>query len=137
MRDRMFLFEAVTRLALARLSLIFVPFNVLAARLGAVTPPARDTSVATLLPAAQQEVVLKVGWAVTRAARYIPFRAVCLPQAVAAKAMLKRRGIASVMHFGVAKTPEELKAHAWLDAGRIEVTGYPVEARFVEVARFV
>ena len=136
-RDRMLLFEAVIRLALARLSLVFVPFNVLAARLGAVVPPAGDTSVAPPMPAAQQELVHKVGWAVTRAARYIPFRAVCLPQAIAAKAMLSGRGVASVMHFGVAKTPTELKAHAWLDAGQIEVTGYPVEASFVEVARFV
>ena len=137
MYDRVLLSEAVARLAVARLLLIFVPFNVLAARFGAVTPPAHDTSVAALLPVAQQEVVHKVGWAVTRAARYTPFRAVCLPQAIAAKAMLRRRGIASVMHFGVAKTPQELKAHAWLDAGRIEVTGYPVDADFVEVARFV
>ena len=137
MRDRMLLLEAVTRLAIARLNLLFFPFNVVAARLGAVMPPTLDTSGAALLPEAQQEVVRKVGWAVTRAARYIPFRAVCLPQAIAAKAMLSCRGVASVMRFGVAKTPAELKAHAWLDAGRIEVTGYPVEASFVEVARFV
>ena len=137
MHNRLLLFEAVLWLARARLALIFVPFNTLAARFGAVTPPAHDASVAPVLPAPQQEEVRQIGWAVTRAARYVPFRAVCLPQAIAAKAMLSRRGIASVMHFGVAKTPEELKAHAWLDAGRIEVTGYPVEAGFVEVARFV
>lgn len=137
MRDRMFLLEAVLRLALARLSLNFVPFSVLASRLGAWTRPDLDSSVAPLLPVQQQDVVRKIGWAVTRAARYVPFRAVCLPQAIVAKAMLRRRGIASVMHFGVAKTPEKLDAHAWLDAGRIEVTGYPVEASFIEVARFV
>ncbi len=52
--------------------------------------------------------------------------------------MLGRRRIRSVMHFGVAKKPHEaLLAHAWLDAGSIEVTGYPVAADFVEVARFV
>jgi hypothetical protein len=137
MRNRLALFEAVLWLARARLSLFFVPFNTLAARFGAVTPPALDTGIAPLLAEPIQEEVRRVGWAVTRAARYVPFRAVCLPQAIAAKAMLSRRGIASVMHFGVAKTPAELKAHAWLDAGRIEVTGYPVEAGFVEVARFV
>lgn len=137
MRNRALLFEAVMWLALARLSLVFVPFRVLAARFGAVTQPATDTSVAPLLPMAQQQDVQLIGWAVTRAARYVPFRAVCLPQAIAAKAMLSRRGIASVMHFGVAKMAAELKAHAWLDAGRIEVTGYPVEAGYVEVARFV
>ena len=137
MRDRMLLLEAVMRLAMARLSLIFVPFSVLASRLGAVERADPDSSVAPPLPLQQQEAVRKIGWAVTRAARYIPFRAVCLPQAIAAKAMLRRRGIASVMHFGVAKTREKMDAHAWLDAGRIEVTGYPVEASYVEVARFV
>ncbi|MGC2124057.1 MAG: lasso peptide biosynthesis B2 protein, partial [Xanthobacteraceae bacterium] len=80
----------------------------------------------------------EIGWAVTRAARYVPFRAVCLPQAMAARVMLKRRGVASVMHFGAAKgTEKPLDAHAWLDAAGVEVTGYPVAKNFAEIACFV
>ena len=67
----------------------------------------------------------------TRAARHVPFKAVCLPQAMAARVMLKRRGVASVMHFGAARGQEKpLDAHAWLDAAGVEVTGYPVAKQF-------
>lgn len=136
---RMLLVQAVLWLALARLALIFIPFRTLAGRFGTVassdkpasTPPAQ-------LDESQLDQARAVGWAVTRAARYVPFRAVCLPQAIAAQAMLSRRRIASVMHFGVMKKPgEALAAHAWLNAGPVEVTGYPVGPEYVEVARFL
>ena len=32
---------------------------------------------------------------------------------------------------------EPLDTHAWLDAGGVRVTGYPVSDRFVEIACFV
>lgn len=125
-------------LGLSRIALLFVPFRVLAARFGTLTPSGKaDVGRQNGLSEEQSALALAVGWSVTRAARYVPFRAVCLPQAIAAQAMLNRRRIASVMHFGVAKLPDEgLSAHAWLDAGRIEVTGYPIGPEFVEVARF-
>ncbi len=51
----------------------------------------------------QTRLAEDIGWAVTRAARYLPFKAVCLPQAMAARVMLERRGVKSIMHFGAAK----------------------------------
>lgn len=128
--------EAVIWLALAQLALLFVPFRLLAARFGTVATAHAQPDSRFSDP--QLDRAREVGWAVTRAARYVPFRAVCLPQAIAAKAMLSRRHIASVMHFGVAKKSEApMAAHAWLDAGPVEVTGYPVTPDFVEVARFL
>ena len=63
---------------------------------------------------------------------------VFLPQAMAARVMLKRRGVASVMHFGAAKgTDKPLDTHAWLDAAGVDVTGYPVAENFSEIACFV
>jgi len=57
---------------------------------------------------------------------------------MAARLMLKRRGIRSVMHFGAAKGAEKpFDAHAWVDAAGVEVTGYPVAADFVAIACFV
>ena len=83
-------------------------------------------------------LLLRVRKAVTIAARNVPWNAVCLPQAMAAQVMLKRRGIKSVMHFGAAKgTDKPLDAHAWLDAAGVEVTGYPVAEGFAEIACFV
>ncbi|HEY0303238.1 MAG TPA: lasso peptide biosynthesis B2 protein [Rhizomicrobium sp.] len=137
-RRRWLLLEAVIWLALSRLALLFVPFRVLAQRFGQVAAGRADGGMVGTADADQQAQAVAVGWAVTRAARYVPFRAVCLPQAIAAKAMLSRRRVASVMHFGVAKKPHEaLMAHAWLNAGPVEVTGFPVGPEFVEVARFV
>jgi hypothetical protein len=78
------------------------------------------------------------GWAVTRAARHVPFSAVCLPQAMAARIMLKRRGVDSVLHFGARIGQDKpIDAHAWLDAAGVEVTGYPVAKTFAETACFV
>lgn len=130
--------EAVICLLLARVALLFVPFPKLARRLGDFVPPG-DPRVATARTRAPQAALAEeIGWAVTRAARHLPFKAVCLPQAMAAQAMLLRRGVASAMHFGAARgTDKPLDAYAWLDAAGVAVTGYPVDARFAEIACFV
>ena len=96
----------------------------------------------------QARIAEEIGWAVTRAARHVPFNAVCLPQAMAARIMLKRRGVDSVLHFGARIGQDKIgqdkigpdkpiDAHAWLDAAGVEVTGYPVANTFAEIACFV
>jgi transglutaminase superfamily protein len=134
------LIEAVAWLLVARLSLIFVSFPRLARRLGTVVAPAdaRALQAKSDNKQGQARVAEEVGWAVTRAARHVPFNAVCLPQAMAARIMLKRRGVDSVLHFG-AKIGQDkpIDAHAWLDAAGVEVTGYPVANTFAEIACFV
>ncbi len=135
--DRLLLAEAIWSLARARVQLATMPFPRIARRLGGFMAPAqaRATAESWSVSAEQQRVAEKVGWAVTRAARHVPFGAVCLPQAMAAKAMLARRGIASVMHFGTRRGEAlSLAAHAWLDTAGVEVTGYPVESDFTEIA---
>src|SRR6185437_11805008 len=91
-RRRLLLAEAVGCLLVARLALLFVPFPRLARKLGAFVPPddpralrARERAAADQIRTAEE-----VGWAVTRAARHVPIKAVCLPQAMAARVMLKR-----------------------------------------------
>jgi Transglutaminase-like superfamily len=138
-RRRLLLAEAMLCLAAARLALIVVPFPHLARRLGQFVPPSDPRALRAKVPVdAEAPLAADVSWAVTRAARYLPFKAVCLPQAMAARVMLKRRGVASVMHFGAAKGGQQaLDAHAWLDAAGVEVTGYPVARHFAEIACFV
>jgi hypothetical protein len=136
-RRRALVVEAVACLFAARLTLIFIPFPRLAQRLGIFVPPVDlyATQAKSGTMSNQAKLAEEIGWAVTRSARYMPFKAVCLPQAMAARVMLKRRGVASVMHFGAAKGQEKpLDAHAWLDAAGIEVTGYPAAENFVEIA---
>jgi hypothetical protein len=135
-RSRLLLAEAVVCLLAARFALMFVPFPRLAPRFGTLVSPS-DSRIRMADPGAAL-IAADVSWAVTRAARYTPFRAVCLPQAMAAHDMLRRRGVASVIHFGAAKGDvKALYTHAWLDAAGVEVTGYPVGERLAEIARFV
>jgi hypothetical protein len=139
-RRRALLAEAVAWLLLTRLALLLVPFPRLARRLGTFVPPSDARAVAARMSGAPFATTLaeEIGWAVTRAARHVPFNAVCLPQAMTARIMLKRRGVGSVLHFGAAKGDQKpLDAHAWLDAAGVDVTGYPVAAKFTEIACFV
>jgi hypothetical protein len=139
-RRRALVAEAVLTLLAARLALKFVSFPQLSRRFGTLVPPSdpRASKVVTDANPDQISIAQEVSWAVTRAARYVPFEAVCLPQVMAAQRMLRRRSVASVMHFGAAKgVTKPLDAHAWLEAAGIEVTGYPVEERLAEIACFV
>ena len=139
-RRRGLIVEAAAWLLLARLALLLAPFPVIARRLGAFVPPAdpRVAEVAAPTTQGQAQLAKEISWAVTRGAAHVPFKAVCLPQAMAARIMLKRRGVASAMHFGAAKGKEKaLDAHAWLDAAGVKVTGYPVGPQFAEIACFV
>jgi Transglutaminase-like superfamily len=139
-RRRALLIEAAVWLLLARVALLAVPFPTLARRLGAFVPPtdARVTLAGRDASSRDAQLAEEIGWATVRAARHVPFKAVCLPQAMAARIMLGRRGVASVLHFGAAKGRDRpIDAHAWLDAAGIEVTGYPVAGQFAEIACFV
>lgn len=75
-----------------------------------------------------------VGRAVTRVARRLPWHPACLPQAVATRAMLRRRGIECVSHVGVVRT-EPFQAHAWVTVNGCVVQGSPI-THATELARF-
>jgi transglutaminase-like putative cysteine protease len=128
--------EAIASLAAARLILARQPFSRVAAKLGTFSAAGPVLSQEDL-PARGTRVAREIGWAVRAAAPWMPFRAVCLEQAIAARAMLRRRGIPSALHLGAG--PDEshdLAAHAWLDAGGAKVTGYPVAPNIVEIGCF-
>jgi len=129
--------EACLCLAVARVAIGCLSFPRLARRLGAFTEPEEARARAVPAPAREAQLASQIGWAVRAAARRLPFRALCLPQALAARIMLARRGIASVLHFGVATgDARPIAAHAWIDAAGVEVAGYPAAA-FTEIACFV
>ena len=63
----------------------------------------------------------RIGWAVGSAARFVP-DATCLPQALAAEAMLRRRGHPADLRLGVTRGDDGVQAHAWVESyGRIIV----------------
>jgi hypothetical protein len=61
-------------------------------------------------------------------------------QALAAAALLRRRGTGATLYLGVAKTagaPEGLSAHAWLRCGELVLTGAAERTLFTTIASFV
>jgi hypothetical protein len=131
--DYLIVAEAMAALTLAQGAKIFLPFRIImadevVASEGAVLdlrcPPAdpRTRAVARLL---------------ARADRRIPWHCTCLVQALAARAMLRRRGIASVMRFGLKRDDDgKLAAHAWLEAGGGIVCGGPAAEGYTPLAGF-
>ena len=113
-------------LAMARFVIITVPFRFMAWWLSRTSPSSCDETLA-----------LRVRQAVTTAARNVPWNAVCLPQALAAKAMLARRGCGSSFHLGADINAQgKLTAHAWLVSGGIVVVGAAGIRCVTPLARF-
>jgi Transglutaminase-like superfamily len=125
--QRVLLLEAALLLGVARLILVTVPFGRIAPWLQrAPDSPEPDTAT-----------VLDVRQAVTVAARNVPWNAVCLPQAMAAKAMLARRGQGSALHLGAGKAEAGgFMAHAWLVAGGEIVIGEDGAQTVTPLTRF-
>lgn len=120
-RKRGLFCEALFLLCWARLMIRLVPFRRLAPRLGRA-----QAESSALLPVDAQRLALDVAWAVGAAARHAPLRFVCLPQALAAKWMLRRRSIANTLYLGIAAGRESesaMTAHAWLRSGDKIITG--------------
>jgi hypothetical protein len=76
----------------------------------------------------------RVRHAVLVVARYSPVRFVCFPQCLAAGEMLRRRGIASQLHYGVARDGDKLVTHTWLEAGGEIVIGGEVAGEYSTLA---
>ncbi len=68
----------------------------------------------------------RVIWAVNAVGRRMLGDKPCLPQALVAQWLLRRRGYAAALHIGVAKdTNGELLAHAWVESeGAITIGGH-------------
>jgi hypothetical protein len=66
----------------------------------------------------------------------LPRKTHCLICAIAARAMLARRGYVSTLSLGANASEPEITAHAWLSAASIIVTGREKMDAYQEVARF-
>jgi hypothetical protein len=130
--DRLFLLEALFWLGWAKLLLLTVPFRWIAPRLGRTMAESPD-----LLTDAERLLVQRVGWAVQAVARHVPFGFVCLPQAMAAKWMLRRRKMPSTLYLGLRREKKAcLTAHAWLRAGDKIITGRTAVMEHQVIATF-
>ena len=75
--------------------------------------------------------VRRIRLAIVRALRNMPGDPACLPQAIAARRMLERRGIASRLYIGTMRDDSGVpRFHAWLKVGEEWVTGICDESRY-------
>ena len=130
-RDRLLLIEAALTLAFASAAIRLLPFRRVAAIAG--RRPARRR----LDPAAAETEAARIRWAVNAWGRRVPWRAVCFQRGLAAHLMLRRRGLASQLHYGAAQDGEEgLSAHVWVTLEGCDVSGGADAPRFVRLATF-
>ena len=117
------LIEATVALGVARLFVKFVPLR----KWRNTVQESLDTEAmprATELTEHQASLAQTTRFWIRRARRKAPFEAVCLPQALAARWMLKRRGVPTELYFGAKRDDQsKLNLHAWLIAGGEYVTG--------------
>ena len=126
-RDRVATFEALFALAAAQTLVRIVPPRKWRNRFGVSGP----TSGAETLAKNQLEPVRRVRFAIARAARNLPTDPNCLPQALAARRMLERRGTDSSLFIGAERDAEgKTRFHAWLKVGSEWVTGLCDEDRY-------
>jgi hypothetical protein len=126
------LLEAAFWLGIARLAIMVVPFRRLAPLLG--RSMARSPQENGAAPA---ELLNRISWALNTASRHLPWDCLCLAQALAGKAMLRRRRLASTLYLGLAKEGDtQLKAHAWLRCGERFLTGQSGMQDFTVIATF-
>ncbi len=124
---RTYLREAAITLILARIAVRFVPFSRIIS--WANKPPRHINRFAI-------NEVPRIAWAVEKVAARPWMNALCLPQAMAAHAMLRRRGLASRLYLGVARENGLLTAHAWVEIGNNKIVGGVESARYAHLAAF-
>ena len=129
--DRRLLFEAALWLGLARLAVRAVPFRRLAPFLGK-----HEVESAVGDVPERSADLRRVAWAVRAASLRLPWRCLCLEQAIAAKMMLRRLGLENTLYLGAARTDDGMEAHAWLRSGSFILTGAEGRERFAVVATF-
>jgi hypothetical protein len=121
--DRGLILEASALLFITRFGLHLWRFSTLRRLLDRAAPsPIERSTGGSPEPGAAE----RIRWAIDAAARHLPGQTTCLASALAADVMLRRRGVESTFHLGVAtdrRAGEPVRAHAWVESSGTTVTG--------------
>ena len=120
------LLEAGATIAAASLAIRLLPFRRLAHAL--CGPVAKRQGSA--------EDIVALSRAIRAWSRRLPWRTMCFEEGLSAHWMLRRRGLASTLHYGAATIGGELKAHVWVRSGHADVMGCDNAQQFAVLARF-
>jgi hypothetical protein len=129
--NRLLLAEAACALLIASLAIRLLPFRKVVAGLasGQATPAMQADATA--------REIRRARWAVEASARRLPWRIVCFQKGLALHRLLRRRGIATVLHYGVAQDAERgLAAHVWVSHEGKAIIGGEEAVRFTCLAKF-
>ncbi|MDD5698340.1 MAG: lasso peptide biosynthesis B2 protein [Victivallaceae bacterium] len=120
--------EAVCLLLFARLLLV-LPYKYMKPFLGNCREaPEKATDLRELH---------RISGCIRRVGNRLPWKCSCLVNALAAKIMLKKRGIPATIYFGMTRDDEmRLVAHAWVKSGDFLVTGKDNEREYKTVGYF-
>jgi hypothetical protein len=129
--ERLLLLEAISFLALSAIAIAILPFS----RIGRLASPSIGSR--TLNHQERLAERSRVRWAVIACAHWIPWRALCFQQGLAVQLMLRRRGIPSVLYYGVAPDDRRgLSAHVWVCDGDVNIVGGEIATRYAVLATF-
>lgn len=130
-RKKTLFLEVVLFLTIAEMLKRFVPFRHFHHFLGKTM---RESPFGTRN---HHETIKEISWAIITAAANVPWKPMCLTQAIAAKVVLKRRNIGNTLYLGVSKEEgNELIAHAWVRSGKFIVTGAKGKEDFKVISSF-
>jgi hypothetical protein len=124
-------------LGVARVTILGVPFRAVAPRLGRHM---KNESIQPLVTDRQRQRAIEIRRVIRLAARYTPWKSNCFPQAIAARVLLGLYAIPYALFFGLAKSGSDAaspRAHAWVCAGPIDVSGGDGFRDFTVVGTFV
>jgi hypothetical protein len=128
--ERALLVESLSALAMARFLVKVTPEKRLVAQFGGVRASGESVFAGSI-----SNIGAPIGAMLERAAHLACWRAMCLEKALAGKWMLSRRGVASTMYVGMARSGTQFIAHAWLVGDDLTITG-AVGTTFATLALF-
>ncbi len=123
--------EAAGMLLFFRVALRFLSVQRLTAWMGAARRPGRASAERNA-----GDTLRRIEWAMDAVVRHSPLTFVCFPQSLAAYFMLRRRGIAGTLFYGVARGANRLQAHTWIKVGDRIVVGGEGEPQFTVLTTF-
>ena len=130
-RRRRLLLEALLWLGLARMALRFISFRYI---VWFLKRPVKETKLTAIERGVLRQ---EVSWAVGESALHLPGVTACFPCGIAARTMLRRRGIDATLYYGAATLPDRgLTTHVWVQDGLDGVVGHQVADNYHVIARY-
>jgi hypothetical protein len=115
-----------------RMMVLLFPFKYLAKFLGDQNKATDSGQKLCFVP----NVVHNISRQIKNVSSIVPWDFNCLVQAAVGKIILRRKKIASTIHFGVKKEDNSMKAHAWLKVGSEILLGGEIVDQYTEVSSF-